>query len=829
MLISTIFASISAYHGNASAQVTTNTTSTNDNLNQYEWSQFQGDSSFTRFSAGPAPDTSATLWKANITGIQPYLAAFDGMIFVGTNTSIVALDKETGNVVWETAIPMNRTWPIAYKIDDSHMVVESSCLDPKTGNILWTSASFCADTGIFSANVYSPEEKMFYTKVDSYIEAWDFSDPSAPPTMVWKTYVPGGGRTGIGTTYGDGMVFPGSFENHQMTLDAKTGAVVWDTLTKGPMIFDGAYSDGRFFRGGTDDNTLYCFNATNGQILWSYTPDTDGYFTTGPAVGYGMVYEMNKDGYLYAINIDTGALVWRYKGPDETLLWPGMPAVADGKVYVTTGEAAEYGGQVGVSEFACLNAYTGEPIWKLPIEALAPRESVAIAYGNLYIIPGTVTTSVDSISGNEYSRINQVWAIGSSSIPVSSWPMWRADPTHSSTALVGPSNLSLTWNFTTNGSVISSPSVANGIVYVGSQDKNIYAIGAYSGNLIWKFTTQDAIESSPAIANGKVYTGGDDGYVYCLDAYTGAFIWKTFVNGDLPYTYGSFVLKSSPVVSGGKVYIGSLDGYLYALDANNGGIVWRVKTDGQIESSPAVADGAVYFTAEEPTAGALYKLDANSGALIWKQQLPYEYQFTGGTEMLGSPSVADGMVFASSDLRSYYGIDAATGDFVWNFTDPDAMEFIASSPIYVNGDLFIIDKFNIACLNSTNGHTIWSFYTGDELYISPSYADGKIYIVTSERHIYILDATNNGTKIATATTPSSSWSSPTIANGRLYVGNNDWNVYCFSNYVTNQTSSTPSNNVTSGTISVAVIAAIVAVVIVATAALGYAVRKRAKK
>jgi len=829
LLISTIFASISAYHGNASAQVTTNTTSTNDNLNQYEWSQFQGDSSFTRFSAGPAPDTSATLWKANITGIQPYLAAFDGMIFVGTNTSIVALDKETGNVVWETAIPMNRTWPIAYKIDDSHMVVESSCLDPKTGNILWTSASFCADTGIFSANVYSPEEKMFYTKVDSYIEAWDFSDPSAPPTMVWKTYVPGGGRTGIGTTYGDGMVFPGSFENHQMTLDAKTGAVVWDTLTKGPMIFDGAYSDGRFFRGGTDDNTLYCFNATNGQILWSYTPDTDGYFTTGPAVGYGMVYEMNKDGYLYAINIDTGALVWRYKGPDETLLWPGMPAVADGKVYVTTGEAAEYGGQVGVSEFACLNAYTGEPIWKLPIEALAPRESVAIAYGNLYIIPGTVTTSVDSISGNEYSRINQVWAIGSSSIPVSSWPMWRADPTHSSTALVGPSNLSLTWNFTTNGSVISSPSVANGIVYVGSQDKNIYAIGAYSGNLIWKFTTQDAIESSPAIANGKVYTGGDDGYVYCLDAYTGAFIWKTFVNGDLPYTYGSFVLKSSPVVSGGKVYIGSLDGYLYALDANNGGIVWRVKTDGQIESSPAVADGAVYFTAEEPTAGALYKLDANSGALIWKQQLPYEYQFTGGTEMLGSPSVADGMVFASSDLRSYYGIDAATGDFVWNFTDPDAMEFIASSPIYVNGDLFIIDKFNIACLNATNGHTIWSFYTGDELYISPSYADGKIYIVTSERHIYILDATNNGTKIATATTPSSSWSSPTIANGRLYVGNNDWNVYCFSNYVTNQTSSTPSNNVTSGTISVAVIAAIVAVVIVATAALGYAVRKRAKK
>jgi outer membrane protein assembly factor BamB len=628
------------------------------------------------------------------------------------------------------------------------------------------------------------------------------------------------------------MVFTGSFENQQMALDAKTGAVLWTTLTKGPMIFNGAYSDGRFFRGGTDDNTLYCFNATNGQILWTYTPpgDTDGYFVTGCAVAYGMVYEMNKDGYLYAIDVETGNLLWKYKGPDDTLLWPGMPTVADGKVYVTTGEVAMYSGQVGISEFACLDAYTGQPIWKLPIEALAPRESVAVAYGNLYIIPGNVTTSVDAISGNEYSKVNEIWAIGSSSIPVSSWPTWRADPAHSSTAQVGPSNLTLAWKFTTEGSVISSPSVANGIVYVGSQDKNIYALGAWSGNLIWKFTTQHAIESSPAVSSGKVYTGGDDGYVYCLDAYTGKFIWKTFVNGDQPFTFGALVLKSSPTVSEGKVYVGSLDGYLYALDANNGVIVWRTKTNGQIESSPAVVDGAVYFTSEEPTEGALYKLDANTGDVTWRQALPYEYQYQGGTEMLGSPSVAAGLVFTSSNLRTYYGINTATGDVVWKFTDPYASEFIVSSPIYVNGELFIVDKFNIACLNASNGNTIWSSFTGDELNVSPSYADGKIYTVTSQRHIYILDTTNNGTKIASITTPSSSWSSPTIANERLYVGCNDWNVYCFSNYVTNEPSAPSQNTSTPGTaILIAVLAATVTAIVIVVVAVGYVIKKRSRK
>ena len=762
------------------AQTSGSITSANSNLLQYEWPQFMGDSSFSRFSAGPAPDTSSILWKANVSGIQTYISAFDGLIFVGTNTSVVALNGQTGEQAWKTDIPMPRPWPIAYKIDDSHMVVEGTCLDPKTGNILWTSSNFTEDTGIFSSNVYSPEEKMFYIKVGSYIQGWSFADPSHPPVKAWETYVPGGGETGIGTTYGDGLVFPGSFMNQQMALNASTGKVVWTTLTKGPMIFDGSYSDGMFLRGGTDDNTLYCFNALDGRILWAYSPGTDGgYFTTGTAAAYGNVYELNKDGNLYAVNLATGQLAWKYHGPG-TLLWPGFPTVADGKIYATTGEIAQYGGAVGTSEFVCLNAYTGALIWKLPIEALAPRESVAVAYGHLYLIPGTVTDAVDATSGSEYDSFNQVWAIGTNTTSTSDWPMWRADPSHSSTAQTGPSNLNVAWKFSTNGSVISSPSVVNGIVYVGSQDKNIYALGAWSGNLIWKFTTLDAQVSSPAVVNGKVYTGGDDGYVYCLDAYTGALDWKTFVNGDLPYTYGSFVLKSSPAVIDGKVYVGSLDGYMYALNADTGHIDWKYQTKGPILSSPAVSDGGVYFTSQEPSAGALYKLDASSGSLIWNQTLQYVISFVGGSEMIGTPSVGGGMVFASTDMRTYYGVNAATGDILWTFGDPDAMEFIVSSPIYVTGQLFVIDKFSMTSLNATSGHSNWSFFTGDELYASPSYADGKIYMMTSQRHIFVLDADNGGVKLATYTTPSGSWSSPAIANGRLYIGNHDWNVYCFA-------------------------------------------------
>ena len=750
------------------------------------------------------------------------------MVYIGTNTSVVALNQQTGEQVWKTDIRMPNPWPIAYKIDDNHMVVESSCLNPKTGALLWTSPDFCADTGIFSSNVYSPEEKMFYLKVDSYTDGWSFADPSHPPTLVWRTYIPGGGRTGIGTTYGGGLVFPGSFENVQMALDAKTGEVVWTSLTRGPMIFNGAYADGRFFRGGTDDNTMYAFNSTTGEVLWTYSPRTsEGYFTTGSAVAYGTVYNLNKDGNLYALDAATGSLVWKYQGPG-TMLWPGFPTVADGKIYATTGEAAQYGGEVGTSEFVCLNAYTGALKWKLPIEALAPRESVAIAYGKLFLIPGSVTDAVDAISGSEYDSFNQVWAIGKSGTPTSDWSMWRADPSHSSRAAVGPANLTLAWKFTTGGSVISSPSIVNGVVYVGSQDKNIYAIGAFSGELLWKFQTQSFIESSPAVVDGKVYTGGDDGYVYCLDAYSGTLYWRTFVNGDLPYTYGSFVLKSSPVVWSGRVYVGSIDGYMYAIDAASGRIDWKFQTGGPIHSSPAIADGAVYFTSEEPNTGALYKLDAASGTQVWKKDLPYEYQFTGGNQMLGSPSVADGTVFASASLRAYYAFDTDSGELKWSFSEPNAMEFIASCPLYVDGQVFIINKFSITSLNTETGKENWSFFTGDELYTSLSYADGKLYMMTSQRHIFILDSKTNGTKLTSYETPSGSWSSPSIANGRLYIGNHDWNVYCFATTVNEPKVTPPPENVLTSPQYLTILAVFITAIVVLIVTL-YFFSKRLKR
>jgi outer membrane protein assembly factor BamB len=112
--------------------------------------------------------------------------------------------------------------------------------------------------------------------------------------------------------------------------------------------------------------------------------------------------------------------------------------------------------------------------------------------------------------------------------------MFHRDTSHTgySTA-TGPSTNQTLWVFNTNGWVLSSPAVANGIVYFTSSDKgyfhtsnnNIYAVNAKDGSKIWNYSVSAKIYTSPAVADGMVFFGSDNKAIYALNATTGAYIW----------------------------------------------------------------------------------------------------------------------------------------------------------------------------------------------------------------------------------------------------------------------------------------------------------------
>ena len=229
------------------------------------------------------------------------------------------------------------------------------------------------------------------------------------------------------------------------------------------------------------------------------------------------------------------------------------------------------------------------------------------------------------------------------------------------------------WKRATAGPVSATPAVANGAVYVGSYDGKFYALNAQTGAMKWKFATGgerrfeakglhgmqpknqtmadpfDVFLSSPVVANGAVYFGSGDGNLYALDASSGELRWK-FKTGD--------VVHASPAFADGVLFFGSWDSYFYAVDAKTGKEKWRFNNElSWVITSPAVAQGKVFFATSD---SSLYHVvEAATGKPVLRQQ--------GKAYMFSSPAVANDVVLIGVLNGTVETRDVKTGEVLWDF------------------------------------------------------------------------------------------------------------------------------------------------------------------
>ncbi len=97
--------------------------------------------------------------------------------------------------------------------------------------------------------------------------------------------------------------------------------------------------------------------------------------------------------------------------------------------------------------------------------------------------------------------------------------------------------------------------------------------------------------------------------------------------------------------------MGSADGYLYALKVDGGEVKWRYKTQGFIESSPAISgDGTVYVGAYTVDVtgkkGWIYALGPD-GTLVWSHDFH-------GESVMSSPAIGeDGTLYIATNKTLY--------------------------------------------------------------------------------------------------------------------------------------------------------------------------------
>jgi outer membrane protein assembly factor BamB len=262
-----------------------------------------------------------------------------------------------------------------------------------------------------------------------------------------------------------------------------------------------------------------------------------------PVYAGGRLYAVNNSGYAFALDADTGKVLWERR---IGRLNASSPAYHRRRLYIVN---------LVPGHILKLDAKTGKTIWKRSLPGRAESSPLVIGRtvyfgcedGNLY--------ALSTISGN------------------------------------------VRWSTSLGGPVKSAPAYYRGTLYVGDYGGYMNAVDADSGELRWQsgslgpgFGGSGAFYSTPAVAFGRVYAGNNDARVYSFDRKDGTLAWSYSTGG---YAY------SGPTVANTRhspptVYIGSFDGNVYALDARDGSVRWSRSTGGQVIGSLSAVGDIVY-------------------------------------------------------------------------------------------------------------------------------------------------------------------------------------------------------------------------------------------
>lgn len=317
-----------------------------------------------------------------------------------------------------------------------------------------------------------------------------------------------------------------------------------------------------------------------------------------------------------------------------------------------------------------------------------------------------------------------------------------------------PQNVKPKWTFKCEDEVRSSARVANGVLYVGSYDHNLYALNAKDGSFLWKFATEGGIASTPYVDEDYVFIGSEDGHLYAVSQRLGNAVWDCRTNGPI---------RSSAQVQYGHVFIGSDDGCVYACNMQNGRIVWRFQSAGPIRSTPLVAGEKIFIGSDD---GYIYALEMRSGSIKWK--------YNTNRRVTSSASIRDDLVFVGSADGHLYALRVGSGWPVWRFRTKG---YVLSSPV-VAGDVVYVGSADghLYAIDAASGRQRWKYNAGGPVTSSPAVTGDVVYIGSSDGGIYGVDI-SDGRGLWQYVTAGPVPSSPTIVKDTLYIGSTDNRIY----------------------------------------------------
>jgi outer membrane protein assembly factor BamB len=379
----------------------------------------------------------------------------------------------------------------------------------------------------------------------------------------------------------------------------------------------------------------------------------------------GICYANAPNGVVTAFRVRDGVLIWRHVGRSKS---EESATVVDGVIYLTP------------------ILPNGSHVTSMTVEALRARDGVSLWSRSL---------PTDSPATFQLTVVNKVVYVMSAAR--------RIDALRASDG-------SLLWHYTSRVPFVSFPTVpalqlfppilvADGVVYVGTQDGHLYALQASDGFPLWTYTSHNPPQPFPAVvAGGMVYLSLRDGSMDVVGASTGVLLWR--------YTPRVPALQLFPpiLVADGVVYASTQDGHLSALRASDGFTIWSVVLyPGDNPFLLNVTGGVVFVVAS--LSGSVDALNAISGSVIW-QHASKAGESVPITVVQGVVYLALYVTSGVNIFENITALRASDGILLWSYNPNTAYKQLL--PVEGNDIVLIaLQDGSVEALRASSGSLLW--------------------------------------------------------------------------------------------------------------------------
>lgn len=290
-------------------------------------------------------------------------------------------------------------------------------------------------------------------------------------------------------------------------------------------------------------------NIMHGQ--WSNPAYTD-------AGGVKQVIFTGGDGWLYSFVPETGDLIWKFDANPKSAVYDlggagdksdfiGTPVIADGKLFIGTGQDPEH--FTGIAHFYCLDlAKAAANAKKNKDRDVSPELVDKVVKGD---------DGKDKVTGKPNPDSAVTWHYG------------------------GKDDRKFVPRDFKFGRTMSTACVIDGIVYITELAGYIHCLDAKTGKKFWQYDMKGAIWGSPYYVDGKVYVATEGGELF------------VFKHSKAPNAVDEL---DNPGAADQKSYNTALKTKRKQVEADN--LLAKIEFDAPIRSTPIVANGVLYVMTE---------------------------------------------------------------------------------------------------------------------------------------------------------------------------------------------------------------------------------------